>query len=410
MQHVLIIGTVWVEPNSSAAGARMLQLIQLFLQQTWQVTFACAAQKSTNSISLKALGVKEEIIVLNSSTFDEFITGISPTIVVFDRFLTEEQFGWRVAENCPNALRILDSEDLHFLRKVRHQQYKKEEEFTIEALLASDDTKREIASILRCDLTLIISTFEMELLTNVFKIDKNLLYYLPFLLYEITSKTINNWVNFEKREYFVFIGNYHHKPNINAVITLKNHIWESIKKQLPNAELHIYGAYVNQQIKQLHNDKEGFLIKGFIKDANEVISHSKIMLAPLNFGAGIKGKLTDAMCLGTPSITTIIGAEGMHKNLPWNGFVTNDFKEFSNKAVTLYTSKKHWLAAQKNGVEIINTVYNINKLSVPFIDTISATITSLKKHRLQNFFGSMLQLQTLQSTKFMSKWIEEKNK
>lgn len=410
MQHVLIIGTVWVEPNSSAAGARMLQLIQLFLQQTWQVTFACAAQKSTNSISLKALGVKEEIIVLNSSTFDEFITGISPTIVVFDRFLTEEQFGWRVAENCPNALRILDSEDLHFLRKVRHQQYKKEEEFTIEALLASDDTKREIASILRCDLTLIISTFEMELLTNVFKIDNNLLYYLPFLLNEITSKTINNWVDFEKREHFVFIGNYHHKPNINAVITLKNHIWESIKKQLPNAELHIYGAYVNQQIKQLHNDKEGFLIKGFIKDVNEVISHSKVMLAPLNFGAGIKGKLTDAMCLGTPSITTIIGAEGMHKNLPWNGFVTNDFKEFSNKAVTLYTSKKHWLAAQKNGVEIINTVYNINKLSVPFIDTISATITSLKKHRLQNFFGSMLQLQTLQSTKFMSKWIEEKNK
>ena len=113
-QSVLIIGTVWVEPNSSAAGSRMLQLIQLFLKQNWEVTFACAAQKTTNSFPLDFLEVNEVSIELNNSSFNDFVKKLKPTIVLFDRFLTEEQFGWRVAENCPKALRILDTEDLHF--------------------------------------------------------------------------------------------------------------------------------------------------------------------------------------------------------------------------------------------------------------------------------------------------------
>ena len=124
-QQVLIIGYVWVEPNSSAAGSRMLQLIEQFLKQNWKVTFASPAQKSETAASLNSLGVDEVSIELNNTSFDYFVKDLKPTIVLFDRFMMEEQFGWRVAENCPNAVRILDTEDLHFLRKTRHQQLKK---------------------------------------------------------------------------------------------------------------------------------------------------------------------------------------------------------------------------------------------------------------------------------------------
>ena len=184
-QQVLIVGYVWVEPNSSAAGSRMLQLIEQFLEQGFKVTFASPSQKSEKATSLNSLGIDEVSIELNNTSFDDFIKELQPTIVLFDRFMMEEQFGWRVAENCPNAIRILDTEDLHFLRKTRHQQLKKGERFTNEALLKSDDAKREIASILRCDLTLIISTYEMDLLKSVFKVDEKILCYLPFLLNKI---------------------------------------------------------------------------------------------------------------------------------------------------------------------------------------------------------------------------------
>ena len=409
-KSLLIIGAVWVEPNSSAAGKRMLQLIAQFLERDYKITFASPAQKNEKAIDLISSGINEVAIELNNASFDVFVKELNPTIVLFDRFMMEEQFGWRVAENCPNAIRILDTEDLHFLRKTRQQQLKKGEAFTNDALLQSDDTKREIASILRCDVSLIISTYEMDLLKSVFKIDEKILYYLPFLFDEITESQQKKWQSFEEREHFIFIGNFFHKPNVDAVLTLKNKVWTAIRKQLPKAEIHIYGAYVNQQIQELHNKKEGFIVKGFVEDANEVVENAKVVLAPLNYGAGIKGKLTEAMLCGTPSVTTTIGVEGMAGDFPWNGFVADDFSNFVLKAVELYINKTVWEHSQLNGVANINSVYSKEKNALLFFNKIEDIQTNLEKHRVSNFLGSLLQHQTLQATKYMSKWIEEKNK
>ena len=161
------------------------------------------------------MGYQTADIKMNDSSFDVFVTDLNPDVVLFNRFLTEEQFGWRVAENCPQALRMLDTENLHSLRHVREQCFKKDIPFTTDAWLADDKTKREIASIYRCDLSLIISSYELELLTDVLNIDKSLLLLLPFMVDEITTET--NWKTFEDREDFVFIGGGKHAPNIDAV-------------------------------------------------------------------------------------------------------------------------------------------------------------------------------------------------
>ncbi len=355
-KSLLIIGAVWVEPNSSAAGKRMLQLIAQFLERDYKITFASPAQKNEKAIDLISSGINEVAIELNNASFDVFVKELNPTIVLFDRFMMEEQFGWRVAENCPQAIRILDTEDLHCLRKTRELCLKQQVHFSVEELLKQDITKREIAAILRCDFSLIISTFEMELLKNTFQIAENILMYLPFLFDEITESQQKKWQSFEDREHFVFIGNFFHKPNVDAVLTLKNKVWTAIRKQLPKAEIHIYGAYVNQQIQELHNKKEGFIVKGFVEDANEVVENAKVVLAPLNYGAGIKGKLTEAMLCGTPSVTTTIGVEGMAGDFPWNGFVADDFSNFALKAVELYINKTVWEHSQLNGVAIINSM------------------------------------------------------
>lgn len=406
---VLIIGYVWVEPNSSAAGGRMLQLIHAFRNRNYEVIFASPSQKGDKAINLSKLGVKEVQIELNSPSFNYFIKELQPKIVMFDRFMMEEQFGWRVAENCPDALRILDTEDLHFLRKVRHQQLKKGVTFSKEALLKSVDAKREIAAILRCDLSLIISSFELKLLKETFTINESLVMHLPFMLDGISDKITSNWLSFSEREHFVFIGNFFHKPNIDAVLALKK-LWSKIRRQLPKAEVHIYGAYMNQQIQQLHKPEQGFMVNGFAVNAMEVVSKAKVVLAPIRFGAGIKGKLTEAMYCGTPSVTTTIGAEGMHDDLPWNGFIAKLEDDFVDKAVTLYTDKNTWETAQRNGITIINSIYDKQILESSFMDKIDELISNLEKHRTNNFLGALLQHQTLQSTKYMSKWIEEKNK
>lgn len=409
-QHVLIIGFVWPEPNSSAAGGRMVQLISIFKEQGFEVTFASPAMDSDYMVDLNSLGVKKKSIALNCSSFDVFVKELNPSIVLFDRFMIEEQFGWRVAENCPNALRLLDTEDLHCLRLARQKAFKENRPFSTDDLLEEDVAKREIASILRCDVSLMISEYEMELLQTVFKIDSNLLYYLPLLLEPIEDSMIQKSPSFEERNNFVFIGNFLHEPNWNAVQYLKETIWPLIRKQLPEAVLHIYGAYPSQKVLQLHQPKQGFYIMGRADDAQEVVKNARVVLAPLRFGAGIKGKLLEAMQCGTPSVTTTIGAESMCGDLPWNGFVTDNPQVFADKAIELYQEKLLWLKAQKNGFEIVEKRYLKSVFENDFVEHILETQTHLKQHRLHNFMGSMLQHHTLTSTKYMSRWIEEKNR
>ena len=406
--HVFIIGSVWVEPNSSAAGSRMLQLITSFLSQGWRVTFGTVSQKNPNSIDLSKLGVEEVRLDLNSTSFDEFIIDLKPTIVVFDRFITEEQFGWRVVEYCPKALRVLDTEDLHCLRKTRHKALKKGIEFSNEMLLNSEISKREIAAIYRCDISLIISTFEMNLLKEVFKIDKSLLYHLPFLFDKIDEN--NSWNPYDERHHFVSIGNFIHAPNLDATIQLKKHIWKEIRKRIPAAELHIYGAYPTQQVLEFTNANEGFFVHGFVEDAFEVLKNSRILLAPLRFGAGIKGKLSNAMLCGTPSVTSSIGSEGMNDEIPWSGFVEDEIAKFIEKAVLLYTDKIQWNQAQQSGIEIINTKFDKEQLTPLLFKCIDEVFSNLEQHRNNNFTGKMLMHHSLQSSKYMSKWIQEKNR
>lgn len=409
MKRGLIIGTVFPEPNSSAAGSRMLQLNELFQQHGWEVTFASAAAESEFAVDLSAIGVKQVSVKMNCSSFDEFVRELNPQIVLFDRFMTEEQFGWRVADHCPNAVRILDTEDLHCLRHARHQALKEKRSF-VETDLLNELAKREIASIYRCDLSLIISEYEMVLLKTVFKVDEALLHYLPFMLNPISKDDQKAWLPFEERQHFVTIGNFLHPPNWDAVQYLKSDIWPLIRKQLPEAEMHVYGAYTQDKHRQLNSVKEGFLIKGRTKSAMEVIGKAKVLLAPLRFGAGLKGKLVEAMQCGTPSVTSSIGAEAMHGDLSWSGSIADSPKEFAEAAVQLYENEEDWMLAQQNGVEIINQVYPKEKLGKAFVQRIEVLNSNLETHRQQNFTGSMLMHHTMRSTEFMSRWIEEKNK
>ena len=408
MKKVLAIGYVWPEPNSSAAGSHMMSLLRLFKRQGWSVEFATPAQETEHMIDLSEEGITSQSIQLNCDSFDQYIEELQPDVVMFDRFMMEEQFGWRVEKVCPNAFKLLDTEDLQFLRNARHEAVKKETELT-KAHLYSDLAKREIAAILRCDLSLIISSYEMDLLQSEFNIDPKLLHHLPFM---VDLNTLpESTKSFEERKHFMTIGNFRHAPNWDAVLQLQK-IWPKIRKQLPDTELHIYGSYPPPKATALHNPKTGFHIKGWAKDAQEVMEQARVCVAPLRFGAGIKGKLLDAMKLQTPNVTSEIGSEGMlpQGDLQWPGAVADDIDEFVEQAVGLYKDEEKWLKAQSQCHSILEAHYEQNQLGDTLIERLTALESDLESHRLDNFFGSMLKHHSMASTKYMSQWIAEKNK
>ena len=402
MINLVIIGKVFPEPNSTAAGSRMIQLMDLFLTQNYQITFLSTASISENSFDLSSKNIQFQNILLNDNSFDELIKNLNPDVVVFDRFTTEEQFGWRVSEQVPNALKILDTEDLHFLRNAREKAFKQNRNLEHSDLI-NDVFKRELASILRCDLSLIISEFEMNLLIEKFKIDENILFYLPLFGEVKKSET-----SFSERKNFISIGNFLHEPNWQTVLQLKK-LWKNIKNQLPEAEIHIYGAYANEKAFQLHNEKEGFIIKGRAENVEIIFNTAKVLLAPIPFGAGIKGKLLESMQFGLPNVTSAVGAEAMHGNLDWNGFITDNETEFVEKAVLLYQNENFWQKSQENGYLIAKNLFKKEIFEKDFTAKINWISEHLPEHRNTNFLGQILQHHTLQSTKYLSKWIEEKN-
>ena len=407
MNSLLIIGQTFPEPTTTAAGGRMLQLIEMFTSHGYGITFASSASSSEKSFNLDSIGVTTQQIVINDSSFDDFVRQLNPTLVLFDRFVTEEQFAWRVTQSCPKALKILDTEDLHFLRKARQQALKDATDVK-DANLFTETAKREIASILRCDLSLIISEFEMKLLADTFAVSKEILYYLPFMVTKLPDSS--NFPEFEQRTNFMTIGNLLHGPNVDSVLYLKKEIWPLIKKQLPQAQLYIYGNYAPQHILELHNQKQGFYIMGWADSVAQVMQKTRVCLAPLRFGAGLKGKLLDAMLYGTPGVTTSIGAEGMYGDLLTPGVIADTPEAFAEFSVAIYSDKIKWQQNAQRGVEIVKARYNGKAIAKDFMTRLDALKINLKLHRQSHFVGQILQHHSLQASKYLSKWIEEKNK
>jgi glycosyltransferase involved in cell wall biosynthesis len=427
MKTLLIIGYVWPEPNSSAAGSRMMELIHLFQEHQWRIVFASAAALSEHRADLSSLGVQEQSIALNDSGFNDFIAELKPDAVLFDRFFTEEQFGWRVEQVCSNALRMLETSDLHSLRQIRQQLLKQAQQQTnneterqsVDPVMAdraelyrcmteNDMAHREVSAIYRCDLTLMISQYEMSLLTDYFLVPKQLLHYCPFLNFNIPEQS--SLPLFSDRQHFISIGNFRHEPNWDAVLYLKHAIWPFIRLQLPQAECHIYGAYPPPKATQLHNSKQGFLIKGWAEDARQVMQGARVCLGPLRFGAGIKGKLMDAMRTGTPSVTTAIGAEAMSDGLSWGGRIENNAEAIAAASVRLYTEEASWQQAQQKGFAILENYFGRQDYANLLMERVVHLAENLGRERQQNFVGSLLRHHLHKSTYYMSKWIEQKNK
>lgn len=396
----------------------MCQLMELFQHSGWRVTFASAALPSPHRVDLTARSIQEATIELNSDGFDGWLAEQRPDAVLFDRFMTEEQFGWRVSRTCPEALRLLDTEDLHCLRATRWEIMKTRSggnTYTVgpvlddratlyERMVELDITQRELASIYRSDLSLMVSSFEVTLLREQFGVPAPLLHTLPIFAESAVAP------GFEQRQHFISIGNFRHAPNWDAVLWLKHELWPRIRASLPAAELHLYGAYPPPKATALENRREGFLVKGWVEDALAAMAQSRVCLAPLRFGAGIKGKLLDAMATGTPSVTTAIGAEAMASPVGWPGEVTDTAEAFCEAAVNLYRNEGMWHLAQQRAAITLAEGFSRERYEPDFAARIAALQDDLPAHRKANFVGTMLRHHQHRSTQYMSQWIDAKNR
>jgi len=397
----LLLARHWPEPTSTAAGRRTLDLIGALENAGYQVEIASPAEVSPFQANT---GLRQHSIAVNDSGFDHWIAELKPALVVYDRFVMEEQFGWRVHQQCPEAMTLLDTSDFHSLREARQQALTSGQPIN----LFNATAERELAAMARCDLTLMISQVEIELLQSQFQFPAEQLLYLPFLVDQLPH--LDELPGFDERQNLMIIGGFKHAPNRDAVAWFRTAVWPVVRKQLPTLECHVYGAYADHAIQQQHQPKAGFYLQGRAEDALETLKKYRLNLAPLRFGAGQKGKILDGWLSGTPTVTTPIGAEAMAPLDNWGYTVSDDPQQLADNIVELYSNAVAWQQTQRSGVQALKSGFWHQDYVPGFIRRLHSVALDLAQHRNRQIWGRILRRTEHRAEEFMSRWIEAKNR
>jgi hypothetical protein len=413
----VLIAYVWPEPQSSAAGLRNRNLIEALGRFGYEVVIASAAQNEPGRVSCERWshewkGVTVRPIQLNHSSFDQWISEEKPDLVVFDRFVVEEQFGWRVREFAPQATCILDTSDLHFLRVSREKGFKSPMSGATLAGRAAgihwdvDLACRELASIHRVDLAWLVSGVEHELLIREFGVDPSRVAVSRFA-YPDPAEAPGAMNGFLQRSGFCLLGNFRHAPNLDAFRWMRAEVWPRIRAQLPAVELHVYGAYPTKEVMEAHSPRSGFLVHGRAESLTEVFAPRRVSLAPLRFGAGIKGKISDSWWHGVPVVSTSIGSEGMSDGGTWGGRIGNSTEDFVQACVELHESKAQWEQAREGGVRVLRAMFSVESFDRDFEAGLNQAEAG-RRRRESDWIRRMMLHSTQDSYRYFGKWLELK--
>jgi GT2 family glycosyltransferase/glycosyltransferase involved in cell wall biosynthesis len=289
----------------------------------------------------------EQYITQNGHRFD---------FVVISRVDAADKIIDLVKEFAPKAKIIFSTIDLHFMRLLRAAQLSGKDE---DLAYATKAQEIEINVIQKADCTLVVSDVEKQLLVRLVPDARVMVVPFPTDLHEPQRK-------FAERQDIVFLGGFMHKPNVDAVLFFADEIWPLISPVFPEARFIIAGADAPKEICNLASYT--IVVKGFVEDLAQFYEFAKLSVAPLRYGAGIKGKILTSLGHGVPCVATNIAAEGIGLVDGTNIQIANTPKEFADKVVKVFTSAELWSALSKNGQDWIRENYSRQVVSSRLLD------------------------------------------
>jgi glycosyltransferase involved in cell wall biosynthesis len=149
------------------------------------------------------------------------------------------------------------------------------------------------------------------------------------------------------RKDLFFIGGFEHQPNVDAVQWFVSEILPAVRRELPEVAFRVVGSRPTDEVKKLGSP--GVQVAGFVADPEPFFARSRVFVSPLRYGAGMKGKIGQAMAFGLPVVTTSVGAEGMRLADGETALVADDPASFAAAVVRLYRDDQLWRRLSENG-------------------------------------------------------------
>jgi GT2 family glycosyltransferase len=289
-------------PDRDAGSVMTFKLLLIYQKLGWHVTFAAVDNglyQRPYSSDLERHGVE---VVCNWEGPEALLRQRSQNcsaVLAFRAPVIASRLG-RFREICPAALMLFHDIDLHYLRMQREAELLEDPLLARQAELMMDD---EFGLVRSVDCTIVPSTVERDILRDELNADN-------VVVYSYTADTVPNLRPFEERKHLVFVGGFRHRPNIDAVQWFVEEIWPRLLDDLPaDAKFYVVGADAPNELLALASERVVFT--GYLNDLGPTLEQCRVFVAPLRYGAGLKGKVVTSLSYGVPCVATSIAVEGM---------------------------------------------------------------------------------------------------
>ena len=350
-RQILIVDEAIPQPDRDSGSLRLFNLMKMLRQEQAHVVFLATehAPEEQPLRSLQALGIEVWYPPLFASAPGWLAEhGRRFSTILACRYYLAGKFMPLARRFAPQARFVLDTIDLHYLRESRAAELASNEALAKAALRTR---RRELAVINQADLTLVVSEAEREVLTMD----------APASKVEVLSnlhEVAGPGSPFAQRQDLVFVGGFRHTPNVDAVRWFVQEIFPLLRRRLPGVVFHCIGGDVTDSIAAL--EQEGVVVHGHVPNLDPAMNGVRIAVAPLRFGAGVKGKINLSMAHGQPVVATSCAVEGMHLQDGVDVLVADDAQAFADAIVRLYGDEELWNQLSRNGLENVDRHFSLD--------------------------------------------------
>ena len=349
IRRVLVIDHCTPTPDHDSGSIDAYNIMLLLREMDFQVTFIPEDNflyMPKYTTALQRVGIE--------MLYAPYCTSVEQHLKDFgDRYELSFLFRPAVAEKyiksirklCKNVKILFHTVDLHFLRMKRELELYEDQS---KIKNAEEMKQRELDLITAADITTVVSTEELILLSEYVKENK-----VRLLPYSRFVEGTNNF--FHQRKDIIFVGGYQHTPNIDAVHYFVAEIMPLLRKSLPGVNFYVVGSKPPPEIHALAN--KDIIISGFVENLTPLLDKMRVSVAPLRYGAGIKGKIGTAMAVGLPVVATPLAAEGMSLTDEKNILVADGAEQFANSIIRIYQDEALWNKISYNGLEFAENAW-----------------------------------------------------
>ena len=350
-ERVLIIDERMIMPDNDSGSLRMFSILKILMNLAYKITFMTnnLEYQAHYSRQLQRIGVELQYhpyVESIESYLREF--GNRFSVVILSRVNVAASHIDDVRSYCPNAQVIFDTVDLHFLREQREA---KIAEDTALMEKANKRKEQELGIARKSDVTVVVSPVELDLLKQEdAAIDVALLSNIH-INYETSY-------NFDQRKDILFIGGFEHPPNGDAMEYFIAKIFPLIIAQRPEICIYILGSHPPEEL--LARESKNIIVTGFVSDIEPYFSRIKLSVAPLRFGAGVKGKINSSMSFGVPVVATTIAAEGMGLVDGEDVLIGDTADDFARQVLLAYDDRELWQSLSDAGKSNIEKYFSFS--------------------------------------------------